>query len=106
MWAISERVRDRIVSRFSGDARAFYEEEFSFINEVCDISGKLYPFTKAERKDQIGVELRKIEIRSDRLYIPFDPSARIVGVQVCALAVNDNALHVSSSQSLHPCPRL
>jgi len=44
---------NRVVESLSGDARAFYDREFGFFNEVTSISGKLKPFikkTKPEKK--------------------------------------------------------
>lgn len=43
----------KIVNSLSGRARAFYDREFSFFNEVTSISGKLKPYikkTKPEKK--------------------------------------------------------
>ena len=43
----------RVVDSLSGEARAFYDREFGFFNEVTSISGKLKPFikkTKPEKK--------------------------------------------------------
>lgn len=42
-----------VVSSLSGEARAFYDREFGFFDEVTSISGKLKPFikkTKPEKK--------------------------------------------------------
>lgn len=42
-----------VVASLSGEARAFYDREFGFFNEVTSISGKLKPFikkTKPEKK--------------------------------------------------------
>lgn len=42
-----------VVASLSGEARAFYDREFDFFNEVTSISGKLKPFikkTKPEKK--------------------------------------------------------
>ena len=43
----------RVIESLSGDARVFYDREFSFFHEVTSISGKLKPFikkTKPEKK--------------------------------------------------------
>jgi hypothetical protein len=42
-----------VIKSLSGDARLFYDREFSFFHEVTSISGKLKPFikkTKPEKK--------------------------------------------------------
>lgn len=44
---------EQVVRSLSGDARDFYNREFSFFNEVTSISGKLKPYikrTKPEKK--------------------------------------------------------
>ena len=44
---------ERVIKSLSGDARLFYDREFSFFHEVTSISGKLKPFikkTKLEKK--------------------------------------------------------
>lgn len=44
---------DMVIASLSGEAKAFYEREFGFFNEVTSISGKLRPFikkTKPEKK--------------------------------------------------------
>jgi len=43
----------KVVDSLSGEARAFYDREFTFFNEVTSISGKLKPYikkTKPEKK--------------------------------------------------------
>jgi phosphatidylinositol 4-kinase len=48
-----DRMTDLIVNELSGEAKVFYEREFSFFGEVTSISGKLRPFikkTKPEKK--------------------------------------------------------
>ena len=46
MKPVLEKIIDKIVRSLSGDARAFYDREFSFFNEVTSISGKLKPYIK------------------------------------------------------------
>jgi hypothetical protein len=44
---------EKVVDSLSGEARDFYNKEFTFFNEVTSISGKLKPFikkTKPEKK--------------------------------------------------------
>jgi phosphatidylinositol 4-kinase len=43
----------KVVNSLSGEARSFYDREFSFFNKVTSISGKLKPYikkTKPEKK--------------------------------------------------------
>jgi len=48
-----DAMTDEVVISLSGEAREFYDREFSFFNEVTSISGKLKPYikrTKPEKK--------------------------------------------------------
>ena len=48
-----ESIINKVARSLSGEARAFYDREFSFFNEVTSISGKLKPYirkTKPEKK--------------------------------------------------------
>jgi phosphatidylinositol 4-kinase A len=48
-----DQMTDLVVASLSGEAREFYDREFTFFNEVTSISGKLKPFikkTKPEKK--------------------------------------------------------
>lgn len=48
-----DNMTELVVQSLSGEARAFYDREFGFFNEVTSISGKLKPFikkTKPEKK--------------------------------------------------------
>ena len=53
MKPVLDSMTNKVVMSLSGDAREFYDREFSFFNEVTSISGKLKPFikkTKPEKK--------------------------------------------------------
>jgi phosphatidylinositol 4-kinase len=48
-----DQMMDMVVASLSGEARTFYDREFSFFREVTEISGKLKPYikkTKPEKK--------------------------------------------------------
>src|SRR6266516_2356938 len=73
---------DRLVASFSPADREFYEREFSFFNEITDISGKLRPFikkSKPEKKQKIEEELRKIKVEVG-VYLPSNPDGVVVGI--------------------------
>lgn len=56
MKPMLDLITTRVVNSLSGEARAFYDREFGFFNEVTSISGKLKPFikkTKPEKKVRI-----------------------------------------------------
>lgn len=47
-----DRMTYLVVDSLSGEARAFYDREFGFFNEVTSISGKLKPFIKKTRPEK------------------------------------------------------
>lgn len=75
-------VRDRMIASFSSTDKGFYEREFSFFNEITDISGKLRPFikkSKPEKKQKIEEELRKIKVEVG-VYLPSNPDGTVIGI--------------------------
>jgi phosphatidylinositol 4-kinase len=53
MKPVLDLMTERLTKSLSGDARLFYDREFSFFKEVTSISGKLKPYikkTKLEKK--------------------------------------------------------
>ncbi|KZF26893.1 phosphatidylinositol 4-kinase [Xylona heveae TC161] len=77
-----DTVMEKLIASFSGDDKDFYEREFSFFNEVTDISGKLRPYIKRpkpEKKQKIEEELRKIKVEVG-VYLPSNPDGAVVGI--------------------------
>ncbi|RAO74348.1 uncharacterized protein BHQ10_010360 [Talaromyces amestolkiae] len=77
-----DKLMDRLVSSFSIEERDFYEREFSFFNEITDVSGKLRPYikkSKPEKKQKIEEELRKIKVEVG-VYLPSNPDGIVVGI--------------------------
>lgn len=75
-------VTDNMIQSFSHTDKAFYEREFMFFNEITDISGKLRPFikrSKAEKKQKIEEELRKIKVEVG-VYLPSNPDGTVIGI--------------------------
>ena len=73
---------ESLFSSFSGQDRAFYEREFSFFAEITNISGKLRPYikrSKAEKKQKIEEELRKIKVDIG-VYLPSNPNGIVIGI--------------------------
>lgn len=71
-----------MIDSFSVEDRAFYEKEFSFFDEVTDISGKLKPLIKRpkpEKKLKIEEELRKIKVEVG-VYLPSNPDGVVIGI--------------------------
>lgn len=77
-----DKVMEALISSFSGEDKGFYEREFSFFNEITDISGKLRPFikrSKPEKKQKIEEELRKIKVEVG-VYLPSNPDGVVIGI--------------------------
>lgn len=71
-----------MIEGFSGVDKLFYEREFSFFDEVTNISGKLKPFikkSKPEKKQKIEEELRKIKVEVG-VYLPSNPDGVVIGI--------------------------
>ncbi|KAG9010494.1 phosphatidylinositol-4- kinase [Tulasnella sp. JGI-2019a] len=80
MKPMLDRMVDMVVASLSGEARAFYDREFGFFNEVTSISGKLKPFikkTKPEKKAKIDEEMAKIVV-DPGVYLPSNPDGVVV----------------------------
>lgn len=52
MKPMLDDMADRVVMSLSGEAKAFYEREFGFFNEVTSISGKLKPFIRRPKPEK------------------------------------------------------
>ncbi|KAL6403051.1 Phosphatidylinositol 4-kinase stt4 [Ilyonectria robusta] len=75
-------VMAKMVNGFVPEDRDFYEREFSFFDEVTDISGKLKPYikrSKPEKKQKIEEELRKIKVEVG-VYLPSNPDGVVIGI--------------------------
>lgn len=71
-----------MITSFSNTDKAFYEREFSFFNEITEISGKLRPYikkTKAEKRQKIEEELRKIKVEVG-VYLPSNTDGTVIGI--------------------------
>jgi phosphatidylinositol 4-kinase len=71
-----------MIAEFSPVDKDFYEREFSFFDEVTNISGKLKPYIKRpkpEKKQKIEEELRKIKVEVG-VYLPSNPDGVVVGI--------------------------
>ncbi|KAI0934808.1 hypothetical protein AcW1_006214 [Taiwanofungus camphoratus] len=82
MKPLLDRMMTTVVDSLSGEARDFYNREFSFFNEVTSISGKLRPFikkTKPEKKAKIDEEMAKIRVDIG-VYLPSNPDGIVVDI--------------------------
>ena len=83
MKPLLDSMIDRIVTSLSGKAKAFYELEFGFFDEVTSISGKLKPYIKkekSEKKAKIDEEMAKIKLEVG-VYLPSNPDGTVVDIK-------------------------
>ncbi|KAF8637362.1 hypothetical protein AX17_002861 [Amanita inopinata Kibby_2008] len=79
---VLEGMVQRVVESLSGEARNFYDREFSFFKEVTSISRKLKPYirrTKMEKKAKIDEEMAKIVVDVG-VYLPSNPDGLVVDI--------------------------
>lgn len=82
MKPLLDRMIDMIVAGLGGKAKAFYDLEFDFFDEVTSISGKLKPYIKkekSEKKAKIDEEMAKIKL-SVGVYLPSNPDGSVVDI--------------------------
>ena len=79
---VLDKMTDMVVESLSGEARAFYDREFGFFNEVTSISGKLKPYikrSKPEKKAKIDEEMAKIVVEVG-VYLPSNPDGKVIDI--------------------------
>ncbi|PYH47291.1 1-phosphatidylinositol 4-kinase STT4 [Aspergillus saccharolyticus JOP 1030-1] len=77
-----DKFMDALIESFTNEERDFYEKEFNFFNEITGVSGKLRPYikrSKAEKKEKIEEELRKIKVEVG-VYLPSNPEGVVIGI--------------------------
>lgn len=93
-----DKMTELVVGSLSGEARDFYDREFSFFNEVTSISGKLKPFIKKSKPEKkvivlfslaefkrimlqakIDEEMAKIKVEVG-VYLPSNPDGIVVDI--------------------------
>ncbi|TIA89442.1 hypothetical protein E3P99_02073 [Wallemia hederae] len=82
MKPLLEKMIEMIVSSLSGEAKDFFEREFTFFDSVTSISGKLKPFvkkSKPEKKAKIDEEMKQIDV-DPGVYLPSNPDGVVVDI--------------------------
>lgn len=62
------------------DRELFLKAEQAFFDEVTQVSGKLFPFPKDERKAQAVKILQTIHVPRKDLYLPTNPESRVMSL--------------------------
>lgn len=77
-----DRIMESIISSLSGEAKTFYETEFTFFDQVTNISKTLRDYLKrdkTEKKAKIAEELAKIKLL-EGVYLPSNPDGTVVDI--------------------------
>jgi phosphatidylinositol 4-kinase len=97
LWSIADRVKLRLWETLHGPVREQLDAQLKFFSDVTDISGKLYPIPKEERKSAAVKFVREVTVPRDDLFMPTDLHARVVS------AIPESA---APMQSAAKCPIL
>lgn len=81
LWRIADETRQTLLSSLTGEIKDHLDAESDFFDKVTDVSGKLYPVPKDERKAAAGEFLSEIAIKRDDLFMPFDPNTIVKGIK-------------------------
>lgn len=74
-------MRERVFNTLGGPVREHLDAEIAFFGAITDVSGKLYPVPKEERKTAAVKFLREIQLPRNDLFMPTDPHATVVKVK-------------------------
>ena len=78
LWTIADRVRTRVWDQLPGGVKVKLAAELKFFSDVTDISGKLYPVPKEERKAAAVRFVQELNMPRTDLFMPTDLHAKIV----------------------------
>eukprot|EP00889_Picochlorum_renovo_P003554 jgi/Picre1/30584/NNA_005946.t1 len=81
LWRIADETRQTLMSSLKGEIKDHLDAESDFFDKVTDVSGKLYPVPKDERKAAAVEFLSEIAIKRDDLFMPFDPNTILKGIK-------------------------
>ena len=98
MKPVLDNMTNLVVESLSGEARSFYDREFTFFQQVTSISGKLRPYIKRPKpekkasllffpfnmikcffKAKIDEEMAKIRVDVG-VYLPSNPDGKVVDI--------------------------
>ena len=78
LWQVAEDVRGQIEAQMNPQQRQYWLEEDGYFNKVTDLSGKLYPVRKDERRNTLQEMLAGFGPPRDDLYLPTNPDCRVM----------------------------
>eukprot|EP00878_Enallax_costatus_P012821 GHUV01013388.1.p1 GENE.GHUV01013388.1~~GHUV01013388.1.p1 ORF type:complete len:2087 (+),score=705.77 GHUV01013388.1:215-6475(+) len=77
LWETSARVKSQIESQMTPAQREYWQAEGGYFQQVTELSGYLYKFSKDERRVKLQEALTKFQPPRTDLYIPTNPEARV-----------------------------
>jgi len=81
LWTVADSAYHKLLNSLKGQVREHLDAESKFFDEVTEVSGKLYPVPKDERKAAAVDFLSGIAVSRDDLFMPFCPDTVIKGVK-------------------------
>lgn len=71
LWTVADATYKTLLESLKGQVRDHLDAESRFFDEVTEVSGKLYPIPKDERKAAAVEFLSEIAVSRDDLFMPF-----------------------------------
>ena len=81
LWTVADTAYKTLLESLKGQVRQHLDAESQFFDEVTEVSGKLYPIPKDERKAAAVEFLSEITVSRDDLFMPFCQDTIIKGVK-------------------------
>ncbi|KAK9821480.1 hypothetical protein WJX74_000721 [Apatococcus lobatus] len=80
LWKPAEALRARVWESIGSQQATFLRAEMAFFDAVTDVSGKLYPVAKENRRAKAAEYLAEIPLPRADLYLPTNPESRIMAL--------------------------
>jgi phosphatidylinositol 4-kinase len=81
LWTTADRVRDKLWKTMTDEVGKVLQAEVAFFKEVTDVSGKLYPIPKADRKSAAEEFTSNIAMPEQPIFMPTDSHARVISIK-------------------------
>ena len=81
LWIVADTTYHTLLDSLKGEVREHLDAESKFFDEVTEVSGKLYPVPKDERKAAAVDFLSEITVSRNDLFMPFCQDTIIKGVK-------------------------
>ena len=81
LWSVADRIRVRLWETLQGPVREQLDGQLAYFSSVTEISGKLYPVPKEERKSAAVKFVAELSLPRKDLFMPTDLHARVVAAK-------------------------